>query len=234
MYICYVDESGHTGEKLDVNQPVEVVCGVITDITKLFKTQRELSKTMNVLKDNRITVDELKARQVYGGRGPWEKVNGEVRHEIFESLLQWASDRKCKFVVCPIDSKKFFNAKENGCAYSKLIKHPYEAGAMNVTLAVQRVHGGKKNNKGKTFIVFDEQQKHDKNYENLITEHIDVFDEFYDYKPSTRSKNLTERLDAIIDIPFFSKSKASVLIQVADMVAFVVNQYLKLKVYEFD
>jgi len=38
MYVCYVDESGHTGEKFDPNQPVEVLCGVVTDVTKLFKT----------------------------------------------------------------------------------------------------------------------------------------------------------------------------------------------------
>ena len=234
MYVCYVDESGHTGEKLDPNQPVEVVCGVLTDITKLFKTQRELSELMQVLKDKGISVDELKARQVYGGRGSWKNVDGDLRHDIFEILLKWAIERKCKFIICPIDSKKFFDAKKNNCAYSKLLKHPYEAGAINVTLAIQRAHGSKKNNKGKTFIIFDEQAKHDKHVGNLVTKHIHHFDDVYGFSPSPRLKYQPERLDAIVDVPLFSKSNASILIQVADMVAFVVNQYLKLKVYDFE
>lgn len=38
---------------------------------------------------------------------------------------------------------------------------PYEAAALNIVLSVQRVQSGKRNNTGKTFVVFDEQLGHD-------------------------------------------------------------------------
>ena len=43
MYICYVDESGHNGKKFNPAQPVQVLCGALVDVTKIHKTQRELS-----------------------------------------------------------------------------------------------------------------------------------------------------------------------------------------------
>jgi len=147
-----------------------------------------------------------------------------VRHRIFKILLEWAVERKCKFIVCPIDSKKFFKAKKKGCKISNLLKYPYEAGAINVALAVQRAHEIKKSNKGKTFIIYDEQAKHDKNVEKLVTEYIHEFDDYYGYSPKPRARVQPARLDTIVDVPFFSKSNTSVLIQVADMVAFVANQ----------
>jgi hypothetical protein len=55
MYICYVDESGHAGTKYSSAQPVEVVCGVLTDLSKLSKTQRE-----HVRRLDELGVPELK------------------------------------------------------------------------------------------------------------------------------------------------------------------------------
>lgn len=49
MKICYVDENGHCGEVFDPRQPVEVLCGVITDLSKLFKTQKEHSDILDYL-----------------------------------------------------------------------------------------------------------------------------------------------------------------------------------------
>lgn len=63
MYICYVDESGHCGVKEAPAQPVEVLCGVITDLAKLTKTQREHSELLTDL-----GIAEMKASDAYRGR----------------------------------------------------------------------------------------------------------------------------------------------------------------------
>ena len=53
MYLCYLDESGHCGKKYNPIQPVEVMCGIVTDATKLFKTQRQHQQIIDILNKNR-------------------------------------------------------------------------------------------------------------------------------------------------------------------------------------
>ena len=51
MYICYVDESGHCGEKYNPEQPVEVLFGVMLDLTKLTKAHRQHNEIIKIFKD---------------------------------------------------------------------------------------------------------------------------------------------------------------------------------------
>lgn len=227
MYACYIDESGHCGEKYDPNQPVEVLCGVLTDVTKLFKTKREHSKFMELLEENSISTTELKAGDIHRGRKGWSGIDPKKRRDFIESLLQWAHDRSCKYIISPIDSEKFFNGKDAGCPISHRLLYPYEAGCMNIILAIQRQQKTKKNNKGKTWIILDEQNSHDKR----ITKLLDTDLEFTDGYTGFSTKGKVPRLGEVIDIPFFSKSHKSVVIQIADLVAYIVNRYLLLTVY---
>lgn len=233
MYVCYVDESGHNGKKFNPNQPVEVLCGVVTDVTKLFKTQRELAFILKFLQKKGIPLSELKASDAYRGRKHWSEVNFKVRDKIFEMVIDWAEERSCKFIVCPIDTKKYFDRKASGCETSKYIGYPYEAGALNIVLAIERLHKAKKKNKGKTIIVYDEQHAHDTSFIKILENDLSFTDSYTGYKIKPRAKHQDPRLNQIIDVPHFSKSHLSVLIQLADWVAFIVNTYLLLKVYGF-
>ncbi len=231
MYQCYLDESGHCGTKYNSVQPVEVICGVITDVTKLFKTQRQHKQLIDILNKKGIPLSELKASDTYRGRKSWSGVEPKVRDKIFEIILKWAEARSCKFIVCPIDSEKFFDGKKNGCPICNLLCHPYEAGALNAILAIQRINRSKKKNKGKTQIIFDEQKNHDVNLLRLFENDLSFTDGYTGYIPKPRSKTQPQRLDQIIDVPHFSKSNLSVLIQLADWIAFIVNRYLLIKAY---
>lgn len=232
MYVCYIDESGHCGAKYDPKQPVEVVSGVITDITKIFKTQREHNLILSILKNMKIEIKELKAKEIYGGRNNWKGVKPIVRKKIMDALLKWANDRSCKFIVCPIDSKTFFEKKNNSCEFSNNFNSPYEAGILNVILSVQRLKNGIKKNKGKTLIIVDEQKGHDNNIIRILDSDLTFTDKFTGYKNKPRSKTQELRLNEIIDIPFFSKSHISTLIQIADIAAFIVNKYISLTCYD--
>lgn len=226
MYICYVDESGHCGRKRNPRQPVEVLCGVLTDITKLAKTQREHSA---LLRD--LGLGELKSAEAYRGRKEWGSVKPAERDALFEKVMGWADERKSKFVVCPIDSDRFFRDKEAGGAFSDLLQYPYEAGALNILLALERHQKTKRSNKGKTIVIFDEQQEHDQSLLKILAGDLSFTDDYTGFVPKPRRKNPPARLEQIIDVPHFSKSHLSVLIQIADLVAFIVNHYLKLAKY---
>ena len=76
-----------------------------------------------------------------------------------------------------------------------------------------------------------EQGKHDKNLSSFFDEDLSFSDGYTGYVLPKRSKKIPPRLEEIIDIPFFSKSHLSPLIQVADLGAFIVNKYLLLTAY---
>ena len=231
MYVCYIDESGHCGKKYNPDQPVEVLCGVVTDVSKLFKTQRELDTIFRFLRRNEIPLSELKASDAYRGRKNWSGVKPKVRDKIFELILAWAEERTCKYIVCPVDAQEFFNRKKSGCDTCATLQYPYEAGSLNILLAVERLHKSKKNNKGKTLVVFDEQNGHDLNLTRILENDLSFTDDFTGYKTKPRAKRKESRFSQIIDVPHFSKSHLSVLIQLADWAAFIATLYLNLKVY---
>lgn len=226
MYICYVDESGHCGTKFNPNQPVEVLCGVITDVTKLFKSQREHQALLSDL-----GLEELKSANAYRGRKEWQAVSPPERVALFEKVLNWASERSAKFIVAPIDSKKFFDRKAHGCPFSAHLEYPYEAGALNVILAVQRLQKNKARNKGKTIVIFDEQSGHDESFLRTIADDLSFTDGYTGYTVPKKGPPKVPRLNEIVDVPHFSKSHLTMLIQVADLAAFIVNRYLLLALF---
>lgn len=232
MYICYGDESGHCGKKLNPGQPVQVMCGVLNNLTKLSKTQREHAKILSILNGDGIPLAELKGSEAYRGRGAWKKVPSNRRDSLYESILDWAAERACKFIVCPIDSATFFRAKGNGCNDSMRFCFPYEASAMNVLLALQRCQQSMNKNKGRTIVIFDEQSNHDVNLLRLLSGDLVFTDSYTGYDAKSKSKSKPDRFDQIVDVPHFSKSHLTVLIQIADWAAFVVNKYLLLTVYK--
>lgn len=231
MYFCYIDESGHCGTKLDENQPVEVLVGVVQDATKIHKTNREHSNYLReLLHKHGVDVTELKSAQIFRGRRQWGKVDPETRKQVFRELLKWVNERSCKLIVCPVDSGKFFALKENNNAFAQKLCFPYEAGALNVILALQRLKYGSPNNKGKTVVIMDEEGEHDKRLIRILSDDLSFTDAYTQIKvPRKKATKELERLCQIIDIPFFSKSEHSQLIQIADLVAFVVSRYIQLR-----
>lgn len=228
MKICYIDESGHCGERFNPDQPYEVLCGVLADVSGLFKTQKEHSDIIDYLKEKGIKISELKAAEIYGGRKEWEKLDTNLRDSIYDALIHWSVERKCNFVICPIDSEKFFEKKKSGCIEAKRFHFPWEAGAFNAVLAIQREYRSTKNNKGKTIVVFDEQKKHDTRFLKLFETKLVFTDGYTGYKEKPRAKS-PPRFDQIVDVPHFSKSHLAVMIQVADIAAYIVARSLVLR-----
>jgi hypothetical protein len=230
MYVCYADDSGHCGKRFHPDQPVQVVAGVVADIARLHKTQREQKEILDILRARGNPASGLKAADTYSGRREWKGVAPEVRRSVFDLLLDWAAKRKCRIIVSPIDTGRFFDRKLSGCDYSIWCGFPYEAGALNILLSLQRHHAATKTkNKGKTLVVFDEHTGHDQHLLDILSGDLAVTDDFTGY--SAKRKDARPRLDQIMDVPHFSKSHLSIPIQLADCAAYVVRSYLLLSVF---
>lgn len=229
MYIGYVDESGYVGRNRNPAQPVQVVACVLPSAYNLHRTIAEFSQNMQILRDNDIPLAELKAEQIYRGRGPWAAVNGNLRHEIFARYFRWLETRKHKIVLSLIDNNRFFDLKDSGDPIAGVLEFPYVAGALHVALAIQKNNKDIGRNKGRTILIFDDQDEFQKTIEESIAQPPEFTDVFYGYRSKDKIK-----LNQILDTAYFVKSHYSFLIQVADTVAFVSRHYLELTRYARD
>lgn len=90
---------------------------------------------------------------------------------------------------------------------------------------MQKHNQGRGNNKGHTFLVFDENKAKADDLAELLWTPPPSTDDFYD------KKRQQERLDQLIDSAFTVKSHHAGLVQVADLYAFILRRYVELKDY---
>ena len=226
MYIGYVDESGYVGRNRNPAQPVQVIACVLPNAYNLHRTINEFAENMQTLRDNNVPLAELKAEEIYRGRGAWATVDGSLRHEVFARYFRWLESRKHKIVLSLIDNNRFFDLKDAGDPIAGHLGFPYVAGALHVALAIQRNNKVIKKNKGRTILIFDEQGEFENTVEDLIAQPPEFTDIFY--KPGSKKET---KLNQILDTAFFVRSHYSFAIQVADTVAFVSRLHLELTRY---
>lgn len=227
MYIGYVDESGYVGRTRNESQPIQTVACVLPSAYNLHRTYDDFGAIMQVLRENDIALEELKAEEIYRGRGAWERVDGEIRHNIFDTYFSWLVDRKHKLILNVIDNNKFFNLKDSGDQIATILNSPYVSGALHIALSIQKHNQRRKRNKGKTILIFDEQEEFRNKVGELIARPPEFTDIFYGYKNRDGI-----RFNQIIDTAYFVKSHYSYIIQIADTIAFVSRLYFQITAYE--
>jgi hypothetical protein len=216
MKICYVDETGFDGES-----PVLVMVGIIADSQRLHRTRTDFADTFAKLGD--VTAGrlrELKSRDLYRGLGAWKGIDGADRAAIISRLCKWLCERKHQIALAAIDLQK--QAAE---PLHENLNDPWMTAALHIALQVQRAHQAKKNRKGSTFLVFDENQRRADQLAELLFDPPEWTDDYYDRRPRQ------ERLDQVIDTAFYAKSHHVGLVQVADLFAFIFRRYAELHDY---
>lgn len=99
----------------------------------------------------------------------------------------------------------------------------WKAAALHIALQVQRFHQPLKNNKGKTFLVFDEHKQKGESLAEMLFSPPRWTDDYY----SRDSR--APRLDQIIDTAFYARSHHVGLVQIADLCAFVFKRHVELQ-----
>ena len=92
---------------------------------------------------------------------------------------------------------------------------------MHLILGLQRHHQNVKKNKGHTLFVFDHVSEGEELLE-LVRNLPEELGEFYSQKSGSIP------LDQLIDVPYFADSQDVELIQVADLIAFILRLYSEL------
>lgn len=218
MKLCYVDETGTDGDS-----PVMVMVGIIADSQRLRRTQTEFQAAFDRLGSlPERTIRELKSTSLYRGRGRWQGVPGEQRHEAIGEFRAWIGERKHELALAAIDIARF---KESPLSPDIDL---WLTGALHIALQVQRRNQGLKKNKGNTFLVFDEQKRKADALADLLFDPPEWTDSYY--KRTRRQA----RLDQIIDTAFYARSHHVGLVQVADLFAFLFRRHAELVQYGYD
>jgi len=228
MYLCYVDESGFNGKKYNQAQPVQTMIGIFPNVYNYHKSDSEFKKVFEIISQN-IPIKELKAADIYRGRKRWKEINPEIRDRVIDYYINWICERNHNFIVTAIDNKKFFELKKhnNEHIFFKHFPYPWILSAFQIALVIQKLNRNKPKNKGKTLLIFDEEDIFADHLCELIHSPPEFIDEFVKFE----QKREGVRLNQIIDSAYFVKSHHSSMAQVVDILAFIYRLHLELNFY---
>jgi hypothetical protein len=218
MKFCYIDESG-TGE-----EPYAVMVGIVVDTYRMGITKNEWAVLLNNLsKLLGKQISEIHTAGFYKGNGIWHGLNGKTRAEIISSIFEWLKQRNHSIVYTAVDKAKFKEDFSKEPLPKELDNNLWCFMALHICLALQKCHKKIEENKGNTLLIFDNKETEKERITKLIMNCPDWTDSYYG-----RVKK-QEKLDQIIDAPYFADSKHVGLIQVADFVSFFLRRYIEIK-----
>ena len=217
MKFCYLDESGTGGE------PYAVMVGIVVDTRRMHVTKNEWLELLHLLSDLiGKPVPEIHTRDFYPGNGIWRGLDGPMRSGVITAVFEWLNQRKHSVICSAIDTKKYKEQKVAGTLPGG-INTIWRCLGLHVILGVQKAFQSEKNNKGNTLLIFDEEKREELKFAGLINDPPEWTDQYYGRK---KGQN---RLDQIIDVPYFVDSRHVGLVQMADFAAFFLRRYIEIK-----
>lgn len=217
MKFCYIDESG-TG-----SEPYAVMVGVVVDAYRMRLTKAEWDELLTTLSGIvGKTVTEFHTKDFYAGNSPWRGLDGAQRARIIDAIFEWFAERKHHIVYSAIDKEQHRRELSTNRRVTDL-GTLWRCLATHIALALQKTHQGKDGNKGHTVLIFDQHDKDQRKFAELLLNPPGWSDSYYD-----KGKK-QDRLDQIIDVPHFVDSSHVGLIQLADCFSYFLRRHLELK-----
>jgi len=198
--------------------------GVIADAQRMHKTKKAWAILLDAL--SKIVgrqILEIHTRYFYPGHGIWRKIDGEDRAKIIDLIFKWLSDRKHDIVYTAVDKDKFKCELSNEKSLANEVGSLWRFMALHISLAIQKYSQGQEGIKGHTVLIFDNEETEAGDFIKLIKNPPGWTDTYY------KRESNQERLDQIIDVPYFGDSRHVGLIQVADFVSFFLRRYIEIK-----
>ncbi len=228
MFFCYCDESGYCGNRFNPNQPVMVMVGILPNVYNYHRSDAEFREIFEII-NTQVPLSEIKAEQIYRGRGTWRDIEPESRDNVINFYLNWIDNRPHKLIVSAVDNARYFDSVQNNpeTEYARWLPYPYLFSGFHIALVVQKLNRNKEKNKGKTLLVYDEQDEFSDRLAEIIFDPPHFIDEFVKFDP----KHEDARFSQIIDTAFSVKSHHSSMAQVVDIVAYLVRLHLELDYY---
>lgn len=217
MKFCYVDESGTHSD------PYLVMAGIIVDASRMHVTKGIWFDFLDLISEVAgRRIEEFHARELYGGSGEWHKIDGAERKKIITAVIKWLADRKHHVTWSAIDNNIWNRLKKTESRLQEL-GNPWRTAAFHIVLTLQKRFQSESKTKGHTVCVFDHKSSEEKDFPKFICRPPDWSGTYYSHDSRKRP------LDQIVDVPHFVDSELAVLIQIADLVAYILRRFTELK-----
>ncbi len=217
MKFAYADETG-TGDGTSV-----VLVGVVVDAQRMHITKNDWeSLVAGFAKETGKQVRELHFRDFYRGRKAWDGLPGDRRAAGITYILEWLNTRKHKLTFSALHRESFDQKLRSGNGPATELGTAGRAAATHLLLQLQKEHQRYGSNKGHTVLIFDHEEREEAEFLKLHREPPAWTDTYYE-----RGKK-QERFDQFVDVPYFADSEHVLLVQAADMVAYLLGRYTKL------
>ena len=214
---CYSDESGTGAE------PIATMVGVIVDSMRMHKTKSDwvdLLDQLSQVTERRIV--ELHTADFYNGNGVCRRLSGLVRAQVASAILNWLAERKHQIVYASVQKEPYLESLK-AQEIPEELNTPWRFLAFHLALAVQKYSQPEPKNKGHTVLNFDNEEREETRFIDLILNPPEWSDEYYP------RKGKHAQLDQIVDVPHFHDSRHLPLLQVADFLAFFLRRYAELQ-----
>lgn len=216
MKLCYCDESG-TGD-----EPIAVMVGIVVDAHRMHVTKdhwTELLVALSCVVGR--SINEIHTRDFYSGNGVWRGMKGPERSQVITEVFNWIDARRHHVVYSSVEKSAYYTSLKAGQVPPE-VATPWRFMGMHLLLSVQKIHQRQEKTKGHTIFVFDNEEREQMRFTDLVTNPPAWTDSFYD-KGKKQS-----RLDQIVDVPYFCDSEEVGLLQVADFVAYFLRRHAEI------
>ena len=147
--------------------------------------------------------------------GWWRKIS------LIREIIEWMVDRKHTVTFGAV-SRAALDAARPKFDLGGLEKATeWSVAAMHLVLSIQKQYQREKNNKGKTLFIFDNAGRREE-FVKLVLDPPPATGAFY------KQKRKELPLNQVIDVPYFADSRHVGLIQVADLIAYLLRLYAEL------
>ena len=221
MKFVYLDESGTSEE------PISIMAGIVVDTMHMRKVKYEWGQHVQqlaLLTGKPFT--ELKASQLFNGRGPWRPIDGATRLSAVKEIIDWFEQSFLKVICVGVQQSKFESYANELAAYPE-IANKWRMMAMHTVLALQKhfqsapqrnTKRRKIEPKGHCLLIFDDQDRERKKFHETFLDPPAWSDEYYDLAKGQ------EKISQVIDVPHFVDSKHIGLVQLADLFAYILRR----------
>lgn len=167
------------------------------------------------------SINEIHTRDFYSGNGVWRGMKGPERSQVITEVFNWIDARRHHVVYSSVEKSAYYTSLKAGQVPPE-VATPWRFMGMHLLLSVQKIHQRQEKTKGHTIFVFDNEEREQMRFTDLVTNPPAWTDSFYD-KGKKQS-----RLDQIVDVPYFCDSEEVGLLQVADFVAYFLRRHAEI------
>lgn len=221
MKLVYIDESGNTGLRSDdVFQPYHLVSGLIIDEKMIRTIENEIRllafKYFGL--DSKNTDFEFHGYEIDKGKGYFSKLKVTDRAELLRQLLEVIKVNELPVIYVIVDKKQ--------CAFAIKYLHPHQIAFMGL---IQRIEEYLAKEDSFGLLVADENPDIEKrllsDLEHYKTINLDVPVSFN--RTGFNISSGFNQINRIVDSIHFVKSSTNRLIQLADIVSYVLLRGIK-------